>query len=259
MMTGPKPDRPLAGVLESVFDRLSHALAGGQRVHPNMLVPWADDPLEGAVPDEFRPDADFSNWFDPTVFAGAQPSDMAGVDLSSITPATGPGRDGKGLDFFRGGEAPNNYTNRHNPLYAARRQFSVAIASQLEEMFGVDAGGSAGYMRPPRESDTDPGGRSSNSDHYSGGALDLTGDPEKLTELRHWLVQQPWVSFVRWQSESHDDHLHVSIDLGWIAQNYFADKQIPALSAPPPQPKSSTPPPTVTSAPGGAGGLNVPV
>lgn len=258
MMATPQPDKPLASLLESVYDRLSASMAGGKRIHPNDLVPWADDLGEGLVPEQFVPDLDFAEWFDPTVFAGAQASDMSQIDLSAMAPATGPGRDGDGLDFFRAGEAPNNYTNRHNPLYVARRQFSVAIAPQIEEMFGVDAGGSAGYMRPPKSSDADPGGRSPNSDHYSGGALDFTGDPEKLTALRHWLIEQPWVSFVRWESESHYDHLHVSFNIGWVAQNYFADKKIPAVKAPS-KPRVPEPPVATTPTAGGPGGVNVPV
>lgn len=263
MLTNPDlSERPLARLLEGVYDRLSRELAGGQRTDPNDLVPWAADLGEGVVPEQFVPEVDYTDWFDPTVWAGATPEalDAGRIDLSAIPAATGPGRDGDGMDWFRSGEAPNNYANRHNPLYVARRQFAVAIAHQIEDLFDVSTGGSAGYMRPPQASDAEPGGRSPNSDHYSGGALDITGDPEKLTALRNWLIEQPWVSFVRWQSESHYDHLHVSIDLGWIAQNFFANREVPALRAPGTRP--TPPPPSVTrSAPtvGDAGGGRVAV
>ena len=253
----PADERPLARLLESVYDRLSQELAGGQRSHPDDLVPWASDPMEGSTPDDFIPEVDFSSWFDPTVWAGANPEEMGQIDLSSIPAASGPGKPGKGLDWFRTGEAPNNYTNRHNPLYVARREFAVAIAPELQRMFGVSVGG-AGYMRPPHPDDAKPGGRSHNSDHYSGGALDITGDPAKLDQLRDWLIEQPWVSFVRWRSESHHDHLHVSIDIGWIAQNYFQGRQVPQMAPPRPQPAGQKPPSSNVLG-RDPGGTNVPV
>lgn len=219
----------LDGILTGIFDRLSRQVAGGSRMDPRDLLPGAQDPLEGIVPDEFVPEVQGVDWFDPTVWARATPEDISMVDLSKIQPATGAGREGKGLDWFRGGEAKNNYANRHNPLYQARREFAVAITPQIEEMFGVSAQGSAGYMRQPSSGDAAPGGRSGNSDHYSGGALDLFGTKEEMVALRNWAVEQPWVSFVRCQSESHYDHVHLSIDVGWIAQNYFQGREVPSV------------------------------
>lgn len=222
----------LGGLLTQIFDRLSRQMAGGVRSDPRDLLPGAADPLEGLVPEEMVPEVQVFDWFDPTVWAKASPEQMSMVDLSQIPAASGPGKDGKGLDWFRGGEAPNNYTNRHNPLYQARREFAVAVAPKIEEMFGVSAQGSAGYMRAPSRGDAAPGGRSANSDHYSGGAIDFFGSKEEMVNLRNWLVEHaPWVSFVRCQSESHFDHVHVSIDLGWIAQNYFQGRSIPATTA----------------------------
>lgn len=211
-------------LLLSVYDRLSNQMAGGRRMPAQELLPGADDPYEGTVADPFLPEVNPYDWYDPILFSG--PSDD--FDLSQVPiPPTGKGRDGDGADFFRGGEAPNNYANRHHPLYQARRDFAVAIAPKIEQMFGVSAQGSAGYYRPPHPSHAEPGGPSANSDHYSAGAIDFFGDPAKLDALRDWLVAQPWTSFVRWRSESHHDHVHLSIDLNWIAQNYYQGRTLP--------------------------------
>ncbi len=226
--------RPLGDLLTSVYDQLSNQIAGGQRRPAQDLLPGVDDPFEGSIPDEFLPTVQTFDWFDPTVWAAARPDDITRVDLNAIPVPTGLGASGTGLDWFRSDEAPNNFTNRNNPLYVSRKDFVVALAPRLEEMFGVSAQGSAGYMRAPAASDAAPGGKSANSDHYSGGALDIYGTPEELTRLRNWLVEQPFTAFVRYQSESHTTHLHLSIDVGWVAHNYFQNNQLPALTSTPP-------------------------
>jgi hypothetical protein len=212
--------RPLGRLLTQVFDSVSNELAGG-RVNPADLLPGADDPNEGSVPAEFLPGVETFDWFDPTVWSNATPDAVTPTDLTAITAATGAGTDGEGLDWFRAGEAPNNYVNRNNPLYVARKDFIVSVAPKLEQMFDVSVEGSAGYYRPPAAADAAPGGRSPNSDHYSAGAVDVYGTPEQLTGLRDWLVEQPWTAFVRYASESHQEHLHLSVDLGWVANNYY--------------------------------------
>lgn len=216
-------------LLTQTFAELSNRVAGGQRLDPRELLPEVGLPDEGQIPEELLAELMGIDSFDPVAWSRGLPDDISQVDVTKIKPASGPGREGKGLDFFRGGEAPNNYANRHNPLYKARRDFMVAIAPQLEELFGVSAQGSAGYMRQPSKGDAAAGGRSANSDHYSGGALDLFGTKEEMVALRNWAVNQPWVSFVRCQSESHYDHVHISADLGWIAQNFFQGQNLPPI------------------------------
>ncbi len=228
-----RPERPLGNMLTQVFDTLSSQLAGGQRSSVHDLKPGADDPNEGLIPDEFLPGVETFDWFDPTVWAGARPDDITQVDLNAIPVPTGAGNAGTGLDWFRSGEAPNNYVNRNNPLYTSRKDFAVALAPQLENMFGVETS-SEGYYRVPSASDAAPGGRSGNSDHYSAGALDFYGTPDQLTRLRNFLVEQPFTAFVRYQSESHETHLHVSFDVGWVAHNYFQASQLPPLVTSPP-------------------------
>ena len=235
-------DRPLGDFLAGLFSVLSNQLTPtGQREDIEMLMPGADDPLEGLIPDEFLPFISTFDWFDPTVWAGAAPGDISRIDLNAIPEATGPGASGTGLDWFRSGQAPNNFTNRNNPLYISRKDFAVALAPQLEELFGVSTG-AVGYYRPPSASDAAPGGKAVNSDHQSAGALDIYGTPEELTALREWLVLQPFTAFVRYQSESHSKHLHLSIDIGWVANNYFSGTQLPPLTVAPP-----TPPPEAGS------------
>lgn len=227
-LTRERPARPLDGLLTAIFDRLSNQIAGG-RVHPEDLRPEVTLPDEGFVPEEILPDLEMQDWFDPVEWAKADP-DTPEFNVPTAKAATGSGRDGTGGDWFRTSEAPNNFANRHNPLYKARADFAAQVAGRVEDMFGVEASG-VNYLRPPKSSDAAAGGRSSNSDHYSAGAIDFFGTPEELDRLRAWAVNQPFSSFVRWRSESHFDHLHLSFDLGWVAENYFKGRQVPDLTA----------------------------
>lgn len=209
----------LDGLLTTLYERLSDQIAGGRRT----LEPTLPSD-EGMLPDDYRQQLPMQDdWFDPTVWMGQDPTSADGLDLSNI-PSGGPVREGKGMDFFRSGEAPANYVNRQNPLYQARRDFAIAANRQIRELFQVTDQGSAGYYRERHPSHDAPGGPSGNSDHYSAGAIDYFGTTEELTKLRNWLIDQPFVSFVRWQSESHYDHLHVSFDLGWVAANYWGNE-----------------------------------
>ena len=213
-----------------MFDSLSNRIAGGQRMSAADLLPQSQDPTEGTVPEEFLMEVNPYDWFDPTVWAKANPDDLTNTDLAAMVGQNdNPGRAGKGMDWFRGGEAPHNLTNRNNPLYQSRREFAVALDRELAKKFGVSAQGSAGHLRGYQASHADPGGPSPNSDHYSGGAIDYFGTKEELDQLHAFLIAQPYTSFVRWQSESHYDHLHVSFDLGWVAEHYFTGKTIPPV------------------------------
>lgn len=234
----PDVQSPLRRNLLDAYDALSHQIAGGQRRDHRDLLPGAEDPLEGIIPDEFRSQIeDIGEWFEPTEWAGLSPTDVPRADLTTI-PAPGTKVvTGNGGDFFRSGEAPNNYVNRQNPLYLARTEFAESVTPRINELFGTT--GHAGHYREPLASDAAKGGRSANSDHYSAGAVDFFGTVEQLDALREWAVGQPFVSFVRWRSESHGgstgtepgSHLHMSFDLGWIAQNYFQGREAPSFTA----------------------------
>lgn len=241
-------ERPLDPLITAVYENLSTRMAGGQRRHPDSLLPGADDPLEGILPSDYAPDAGVYDWFDPAVWAMAQEGDITEAMINGLNFPPTSVTSGKGMDFYRGGEAPGNYVNRNNPLYKSRTDFIKSVNPQIERLFGVKGGG-VGYYRPPSASDADPGGRSSNSDHYSAGAVDYYGTPDQLDALAAWLQGQPFVSFVRWRSESHTDHLHMSVDLGWVAQNYFQGQQTPTLPTPTTTTTTTAPTPDPTPTP----------
>lgn len=255
----PQSENPLRRQLTELYDVLSNKIAGGQRIDHRNMLPGADDPSEGLIPDEFADQLTTLDWFTPSQWAGLSSEDALRADMSLIPEPGGAGVLGTGGDFFRTGQAPDNFTNRNNPLYLARRDFATQITPQLNELFGVT--GHAGAYRTPSESDADPGGRAVNSDHLSAGAVDFYGTVEQLDALRDYLVEQPWVSFVRWRSESHGGesgeesgaHVHVSFDLGWVARNYFNDRTTPTVRRPTPStPRSpgAAGTPTPLNAPG---------
>lgn len=230
-----QPQRPSSWAsLVAQLDKISHTSAGGQR------QPWQDAGLpsdEGFFPEDYSQQVPSMDWFDPSMWQQADPNDPSTFDLGQIPASSGPVKEGKGMDFYRGGQAPSNYSNKLNPAYVARADFGCAVNKQIMALFKVE--GTCNYYRKPEASDAAPGGRATNSDHLSAGAIDYTPAEgtslEELDRLRNWLVTQPWVSFVRWRSESHSTHLHMSIDLGWVARNYFQSRQAPTLSnAPPP-------------------------
>lgn len=210
-------------LLTRMYGNLSKNLAGGSPLDLQGLNPITGDELDweadGMIPEEFATVVPTNDWFDAIGFRSPQQAQeaMGSLNLSSIT-AAGPGRQGSGGDWFRTGQAPNNYANRHHPLYQARAAFvAEQVAPTIQKLFpGMSVQGQ-NYYRPPGGG----GGQAANSDHQSAGALDIFGTPEQMAAVRDWLVLQPWVSFVRYNSPHHYDHVHVSIDLGWVAQNAY--------------------------------------
>lgn len=221
-------------VFVSMLDQISKRIAGGERQEApavesyyqaaEMIAgedPFGEDPLEGMFTDVPHDPADpAAPTNEPTYLPGARPAQ---------------GRTGPGYDWFRGGEAPANFENRNHPVYALRRQFASTVNSQIMSQFDVTGAG-VGYMRPPKASDANAGGRSGNSDHYSGGAIDFYGSEAELDRLAIWLREQPWTSFVRWRSESHHDHLHLSIALDWVAQQAGAASPVSTVRSAAPNP-----------------------
>lgn len=217
-------------LLTAIYDQLSHRFAGGRRPDLNLVNPVTGEPIEvdteGLLPEDIEamlPTAE--QWFDPVMFR-----DPERFDLSAIpkTASGGAGREGEGLDWFRSGQAPSNYANRNHPLYQARAEFiSKHVAPTIADLFpGMKVTGQ-GYYRPPGGG----GGQAKNSDHQSAGALDVFGTPEEMAALRNWAVNQPWVSFVRCNSPYHYDHVHISVDLGWVAENYYGGKTPPPVDS----------------------------
>jgi len=108
-----------------------------------------------------------------------------------------------------GGEAPNNILNRNHPAYVQRADFVSSMIPQITDMFNVS---SAGQFRDVSAEVTP--GRSANSDHYSGGAVDFSGSFEEMQRLADWAREQPFVSFVRFGDAAHLDHVHISFKIG---------------------------------------------
>lgn len=226
--TDTQEQRPsqLEAMLRLLYERLSDQIAGGVRANVNLLGPLGqeiDPEFEGILPDDlnFEPPATL---LDPTVFRLADPNAPKGSIAESVlqsaisSPANVQGRAGKGGDWFRTGQAPNNYANRNNPLYKARAQFVAdVVAPTIKQLFPEATVTGQNYYRPPGGG----GGQAKNSDHQSAGALDIFGPEHVLDAIRDWAVQQPWVSFVRWKSPYHYDHVHISVDIGWVAENFF--------------------------------------
>lgn len=225
----PPLNRP-GSLLTAIYDQLSHRIAGGTRPDLNLVNPVTGEPIdtetEGFLPEEIErelPTAD--EWFDPVLFRDPDKFDVSTVPKSA---SSGAGREGDGLDWFRSGQAPNNYANRNHPLYQSRAEFVAKhVAPTIQELFpGMTIQGQ-NYYRPPGGG----GGQAKNSDHQAAGALDVFGTAEQMTALRNWAVNQPWVSFVRYNSPYHYDHVHMSVDLGWVAENYYGGKTPPPISA----------------------------
>jgi hypothetical protein len=106
--------------------------------------------------------------------------------------------------------------------YGARVQLVQSYASQWRDMFPGIAIQGDGYFRPAGES-TRKDGRSPNSDHITGGALDIfVRTPEERAAFNAWyaavwpqLQQQGMVaSYVSvGANAAHNDHMHISFSL----------------------------------------------
>lgn len=144
----------------------------------------------------------------------------------------------------KGSQAPNNFANKDTPPYLQRKAYTSGMQQQILSLFDVYSNGMADQMRyvvDPSNPDQDP-----NSDHLSGGALDIwpvDGNYDELDRLDAWLNTLPNVSFTRWRTGGHHDHLHVSFflpdqiggqplvgDEGYVRDEYLstvrADNQI---------------------------------
>ena len=132
----------------------------------------------------------------------------------------------------KGSQAPNNYANRNAPQYVARRTIGVPTFAKMfnaqfgysgrENIGGVSGGSLIGLLRDPSRGAT-------NSDHQSGGALDLYPESEaEFDEIERWARSQPGVSLVIGRGRSDHDtgvygppgtpgrsHVHVSLQLGY--------------------------------------------
>jgi len=127
---------------------------------------------------------------------------------------------------YTGRQAPDNWNRRYQPEYRYRREVaSPQFAQRFNASFGsVKADGKTynvgglGWMRDPRIY-----GGAANSDHQSGGAVDLYGTSfQQLKDIERWAKSQPGVSLVIYSGNSKHEtgnlesaHVHVSLLLGY--------------------------------------------
>lgn len=122
-------------------------------------------------------------------------------------------------DYYNGGQAPDNLAHHDEARqgigpYGQRAQFATSMVPVINSKFNVRTSAENDQWRyavDPQNKD-----QARNSDHLSGGALDLwvvDGDYDSMNKARDWLSTLPQVSFIRWQSDGHQTHLHVSFHL----------------------------------------------
>ncbi|MCL1599240.1 MAG: hypothetical protein M3094_08655 [Actinomycetia bacterium] len=123
--------------------------------------------------------------------------------------------------YHTGSQAPNNYVNRNTADYTYRRDTVVPWAARLfnaefDHSGKNNVGGVYGSLKGMmREND---GRGAKNSDHLSGGAMDLYGDSEaERVAIAAWARSQPWASLVIYEgNKDHEGHhVHVSVQIGW--------------------------------------------
>lgn len=230
----------LPGLLRATFQQISNSLAGADAaflppmgagdVEAQGLVPSVDpDTLDLTDTEEFTPDMPQNlpeNQFSVDTIQGEP------FDFASLPQAQGGKFLQKGgkLIFTTGvGEAPNNKSNRNNPVYERRAEFVSEALNFVTSNFDA---ASAGQYRDMNAEVT--ANRSHNSDHYSGGAFDVrTGSREEAQRVLAWASQQPWVSFA--QIYEGGTLVHISANVAAFGGgNSTSIAPPPTPSAPPP-------------------------
>ena len=125
---------------------------------------------------------------------------------------------------YRGSQAPNNAQNKNQPDYVYRRNVTAPyFATTIKDLFPGTEIGALGYIRPPSNVG---GGKAKNSDHQSGGAIDVYskgGTPAQsdaeLTRIANWARNTPGISLVVYEGNSAHQkhgstlgHVHISFD-----------------------------------------------
>lgn len=133
----------------------------------------------------------------------------------------------------------NNYANRNEPQYVRRRNVGVpTFVNEFLNKFGKVGTGreyvggvTSSYRGALRNPNMKGGGRAADSDHLSGGAVDLYGvTVDELEAIARWAQSHPGVaSVVYWGNKYHETgkaggasagnngrgHVHVSLKLGY--------------------------------------------
>ena len=192
---GGDPAEEPNSILVQMFDGMSRKVAGGQRMSANDLLGTTtatEASLEGA-----GASGGSTNTLDQTMFSdeGSETYDPTA----------------EGQSWNSSSEATHTYaTNEerlNDPGYQSIAQNLVApIGDYLAKTFGVSVG-------QYRDLGTRPSGGAEFSDHYWGGALDISGTEQQMQQVADWAEangEQIGVNYKLWQVENHYDHVHLS-------------------------------------------------
>lgn len=100
--------------------------------------------------------------------------------------------------------------NPSSGAFYARQKWVTAMIPQWSKMFGIKR---IGQWRSTSAQVT--AGRSANSDHYTGGALDFHGTPAQMAEVARYFKNHPAVAYVMYGDAHHKDHVHVSFKINY--------------------------------------------
>lgn len=105
---------------------------------------------------------------------------------------------------------PNNWANRNEPAYVTRRNITTNMIPVILDKFpGLHVTSQSRSLEHNQEI-----GGAANSDHLSGGALDLGfSSKAEADEAAAWLSSLPNTRIVLWQVKGHYDHIHVSFKM----------------------------------------------
>lgn len=174
-------------------------------------------------------------------------------DMFDIYTHAGDSWDAKNTSFKtqkRGGQAPDNKKNwaEQTPSYVQRAAYVKEIQGQLPTMFpGMISSIGGGIRTGPAGA-----GQAENSDHYSGGGLDIF--PNSVADgnaIRAQLETWDNVSFTVYrENEAHMDHIHVSFLLPDQIISGNTNAVVPDTGyLTQPEPEPTTPSPTVSPSP----------
>jgi hypothetical protein len=125
----------------------------------------------------------------------------------------------------RGKTAPNNAKHKNNPDYLYRKNTVAPYFAQ--KVMAAFPGAAIGGLRYVRPANNKGGANVSNSDHHSGGAIDVYhkgGSAEETDRMLRNIVRwadQPGVSFTVYDGQSahqtgtSNAHVHISFQVGW--------------------------------------------
>jgi hypothetical protein len=194
---GPTGGIPAAGgeltpgnIMLKFFDEMSNRIAGGRRTSLNDITQVNETALATTVPDIGNAMLLESVVAEGTeTFDSAQPG--ASWSSSGITQHT----------------HATNEARLHDPDYHLIATNTVTPVGQwLTNQFGV----SVSQYRPLNFR---PQGGAQFSDHYWGGALDVSGTVEQMDAVSAWVEQygdQIGVDYKLWRTANHFDHVHIS-------------------------------------------------